>query len=241
MPAIALLSSLAGRIAQRVPSQCALCRSWPAQRLCPHCRARFAAQHARCASCACRVPEGVQRCAGCLREPPPLQHCIAAVDYAYPWAGIVAQFKFHAEPAWAPTLAGLLRAAPGAAAALTDAELLLPVPLSRQRLRQRGYNQALLLARHLGAGRRLRADLLLRLRDAAAQSGLSRAQRLGNLHGVFALEPLLAPAVAGRRVLLVDDVLTTGATLHAAALALQAAGALQVGALVLARTPARND
>ncbi len=238
----AFLQLLAGRIAAQVPAQCALCRAWPAQRLCAACRARFAMRaQARCTGCARRLPAGLVRCADCQRDAPVLQPCIAAVDYGYPWAGAIAQWKFHAQPGWAAALAPLLRDAPGAAAALQDADWLLPVPLSRERLRQRGYNQALQLAQRLGAGTRVRAQVLLRLHDTAAQSGLGRAERLHNLRGAFALEPLAAAGIAGRRVLLIDDVMTTGATLHAAALVLQAAGAAQVGALVLARTPSVHD
>ena len=113
---------------------------------------------------------------------------------------------------------------------------MLPVPLSPERLRQRGYNQALLLARALGHPQ-VHARMLLRVRDTEAQSHLARAERLRNLRGAFVPDPLRAAQLAGKRVLLVDDVMTTGATLHAAAAPLRDAGALQVCALVLARTP----
>jgi ComF family protein len=159
------------------------------------------------------------------------------VDYAYPWAGILAEFKFHGDPGWAASLATLLRSTPWAEPAVDAAELVLPIPLSRQRLRERGFNQALLLARQL-APRKTDATLLLRLHDTAAQSGLGRAQRLRNLMGALAVEPLRAQQLQGRRILLVDDVMTTGATLQAAALALRQAGAAQVSALVVARTAA---
>ena len=168
--------------------------------------------------------------------PPPLARCVAAVDYGYPWANALSDFKFRSDPGWASTLALLLRSTPWAEPVLDGADLVLPLPLSRQRLRQRGFNQALLLARQL-APDKTDATLLLRLRDTPAQSSLARAQRLENLHGAFAIEPLRAHRVSGQRVVLIDDVMTTGATLHAAAGVLHRAGAAQVSALVVARTP----
>lgn len=229
------LHALAG-LAAGLPSQCAVCHAWPARRLCDACRAQFARPGARCSTCAAVVPDGVAQCGECLRHPPPLDACLAAVSYGFPWAHLLAQFKFQADPGWAAALAGLMRQAPGAQAAIAQADLVLPVPLSRERLRQRGYNQALLLARRLGSPH-VHPHLLLRTRDAEAQSHLTRAQRLRNLRGAFMLDPLLAARASGRRVLLVDDVMTTGATLHAAAAPLREAGARHVAAIVLARTP----
>ena len=129
-----------------------------------------------------------------------------------------------------------MRQTPGAQELLEQADWVLPVPLAPGRLRHRGYNQALLLARRL-AGAHVRPDQLLRTREAEAQAQLTRAQRLRNLRGAFVLEPLRAQQLAGRRVLLVGDLMTTGATLHAAAAPLREAGVAHVGALVLARTP----
>jgi ComF family protein len=128
-----------------------------------------------------------------------------------------------------------MQSAPWIAPALEEAELVVPMPLSRERLAERGFNQALLLARAL-APRKTVAGLLLRVRHTAAQAGLDRADRLANVKGVFAVEPLRAARVRGRRVALVDDVMTSGASLHAAALALRQAGAARVTAVVMART-----
>jgi predicted amidophosphoribosyltransferase len=110
------------------------------------------------------------------------------------------------------------------------------MPLSKQRLRSRGFNQALLLARRL-APKKTADQLLLRLRDTPAQSTLSRNERLTSLTGAFAVEPLQAKRLAGARVLLVDDVMTSGATLFDAARALRQAGATHITGLVVARTP----
>jgi ComF family protein len=230
-----MLRALLNQLSLALPSQCVVCGDWPAEALCAACLARFDQRLARCPTCALPLPAGHRSCGACLREPPPLQRCLAAVPYDYPWNSLIARYKFGADPGWARALAALMRRADGAQQALQEAELVLPIPLSTQRLRQRGFNQALELARHL-APRKTRADVLLRLHDTPAQSALPRAQRLRNLRGAFATAPGRGEALRGRRVLLIDDVMTTGATLHTAALALQAAGAAAVQALVLART-----
>ena len=172
-----------------------------------------------------------------MRQPPPVDACFVAVDYRYPWAGLITQYKFHDEPGWAGTLAQLLTQAPGVATALDDADLVLPMPLAPERLRGRGFNQALEIARHL-APARVRADLLLRLRETAPQSALSLAERLANVRGAFGPDPLRASELHGRQVVLVDDVMTSGASLFAAAAALRGAGVRSVVAMAVARTEA---
>lgn len=223
------------RLAGAAPSRCALCGAWPAQPVCAACVARFGQPQPRCRRCALPLPAGVAVCGACLRDPPPLDACLAAVPYAYPWSGLVARFKFQAEPGWAATLAGLMRAVPGATEEIAAADLVVPMPLAATRLAERGFNQALELARQLGAGR-VQPRLLLRLRETAAQATLDRAARRANVRGAFGVEPLRQQEVRGKAVLLVDDVMTSGASLHAAAAALRQAGALRVAALVLART-----
>lgn len=198
--------------------------------------ARFAQPQQRCTTCALQVPEGVERCGACLRAPPLLDLCLAAVDYGYPWAHAIAQFKFQGDAGWANTLAELVRQTPGAAGALAAADWVMPVPLARDRLRERGFNQALQLARQL-APHQTQALWLVRLRSTPVQHTLPRAQRLRNLENAFAVEPLHQPKMAGSRVVLVDDVMTTGATFHAAAAVLRTAGVLHLTALCVARTP----
>ena len=222
--------------ASQVPARCAICHAWPSRVVCNACVTRFAQPVPRCATCALPVPEGLTRCGVCLREPPPLDACLAAVTYAWPWSDCVTQFKFGSQPGWAAELATVMRSAPWVEPALEQADRVLPMPLARERLAERGYNQALLLARRL-APHKSDATLLLKTRHTPAQSDLSRAERLRNVRGAFAVEPLRAHELRGRRVVLVDDVMTTGASLHAAALALRQAGAAHVTAVVLARTP----
>lgn len=242
-----MLRTLASRLSAQwhrtlgalVPSQCAVCQAWPAQRVCGQCIARFAQPQRRCPTCALALPVNVPACGICLRLPPPLDLCLAAVDYGYPWAQALGQFKFQGDPGWADTLATLIRSMPWAEPALEAADIVLPVPLSRERLQERGFNQALLLARCL-ASHKSDAAVLLRVVATAAQTQLTRAERLQNLHGAFMVDPLRRAAIEGRRVVVIDDVMTTGATLHAAADALHQAGAQHVCAIVVARTSARH-
>jgi ComF family protein len=219
------------------PSRCAVCGAWPAQPLCAGCIARFTPPVHRCSLCALPLPAGLAVCGACVREPPPLDACFAAVAYACPWAGLVGRFKFQQEPGWAATFGRQMAAIPGLAAEFATTDLLLPMPLAPRRLAERGFNQALLLARALDRAR-TEARLLLRLRETGSQTALDRKSREANVRNAFGLEPLRAAAVRDRAVLLVDDVMTSGASLHAAARVLRQAGARRVAAVVLARTDA---
>jgi ComF family protein len=225
------------RLAAAVPSRCAVCGAWPAEPVCAACVARFAPQRARCLRCAIPVPDGIAACGSCVRQPPPLDRCHAAVSYAYPWAGLLTRYKFGDEPGWAAALAALLHRQEAVCATLAAADFVLPLPLSGRRLAQRGFNQAVQLARQL-APAKLRTDLLLRLRETAPQTALGRRQRAANVRGAFGVEPLRIGELRARRLVLVDDVMTSGATLFEAAAALRAAGCAGVDAVVVARTDA---
>lgn len=167
--------------------------------------------------------------------------CVAAVDYAYPWADLITRFKFKQSTGLAAAFAQLMLATPWSQPALDQADLLLPMPLSNTRLKQRGFNQALELAKRLKTSQaprlKLEAHVLLRVFDTAPQSSLSRSERLRNVRHAFAVNPQRLSDVHQKRVVLVDDVMTSGASLNAAAHALRIAGAAHVTGLVLARTP----
>lgn len=165
------------------------------------------------------------------------------MPYAYPWSSLVARFKYQQQPAWAEFFARSLLREPGVLAclrALAPGDWLLPLPLSAERLEERGFNQAWELAKALARQSRTAAQadasLLLRIRHTPAQHQLRRAYRLANVKGAFLVEPLRAHGVRERQVVLVDDVMTTGASLNAAAQALRDAGARHITAIVFART-----
>ena len=235
--------ALLARWQAQAGGRCVVCRGWCDGGLCPHCHARFALDRSRCAGCALPLlastaPDGGdKRCVRCRLAPPPWSRVVTGLDYGYPWDRQLADLKFHQrlEPIGAllqPLLARLQDA--------RDSDLrVVAVPLSRERLRERGYNQSWELARRLARALALetRPDALFRVRDTGHQLGLHRHARGANLHGAFVVTPRHAAWVRDARIALVDDVLTTGATAHAAVRTLRAAGARDVQVWVVARTP----
>jgi len=147
---------------------------------------------------------------------------------------MIIDFKFHDYPGLHRFFEELLKADPAAQALIADADFVLPVPLAAERLRERGFNQSALLAKYLVPGR-VTHQTLWRLRHTAPQAGLDRTLRLRNLQHSMAVNPYMLQAIRGSRVLLVDDVMTTGSTLKACTEALLEAGAKEVNCLVLAR------
>ena len=225
-----------------LPTQCAVCRGWGRSRLCDDCVGRFAAVRLRCRVCAIAVPGGTSVCGACLRDPPPFTRSVAAVDYGFPWSGLVAAFKFRAALDLAPALANLLADAVRASGTARPA-LLLPVPLSAERLAERGMNQAWELARRIAAplDTEARTDVLCRWIDTPHLADLPRGQRAARIRGAFGIAPGQARRLRGRCVALVDDVMTSGATVAEAARVLRAGGASEVQVWVVARTPAPGD
>jgi len=176
-------------------------------------------------------------CNDCVAQAPPWASCVAAKVYISPWKELISAFKFESQAGLAYFLGLQMQHTPAIAELVKACDFVVPVPLSDQRLRQRGFNQALLLAQQLCSQRCLEQGLI-RWRDTAAQSGLSRQDRLLNLAHAFMVPPQSAQRLRGARVVLVDDVMTTGATLRACTQALLAAGVAKVDVVVLARTPA---
>ena len=237
---MALRNLVPGLLEMLLPAHCILCglRSHGG-RLCGPCAEELPRLGQACRQCAVPIMHsGLMLCGACLRHPPAWDSAIAALCYEYPVDQLVQRFKFHHNFACgqllADELAGALQRSvePGPEQLPTD--FLLPVPLHFTRRFQRGFNQAELLARSVGAELHIpvRVDLLQRTRRTAAQSGLDRTERRKNIRGAFACRDL-----AGKRIALVDDVLTTGLTLEACARAVRKAGASHVSIWVAARVP----
>ena len=169
-------------------------------------------------------------CGRCIQSLPPYQEVFAVGLYEQALRRAVHQFKFNDRVGLDLSLGKLLERAVNADKVF---DLVIPVPLSRQRLRQRCYNQALLLARQV-AGRRnlpLAGDQLIKIRETEAQQSLSAREREKNLRGVFEMRG----SVFGKRILLIDDVMTTGTTVACCSRVLIEHGAAEVAVAVLAR------
>ena len=226
------------------PADCEACRAalplGHSTCLCGRCRESMPPPPAPlCASCGAPLPAiaAPESCPACITHPPAFTTARAVSLYLpiatglNPLAAAVQALKYRRRRRVADALGALLAErypfAPDA--------LLVPVPLHRTRLRERGFNQAVLLARALGRRRGLRVapQLLVRVRATTAQAGLPAAERRRNLHDAFAVRTRLT----GQRVVLIDDVLTTGATADAGARALLAAGAARVDVYTVGRAP----
>lgn len=207
--------------------RCAGCGAWGPSPLCRACLAGWPAwPEGGCPICA--EPGG--SCAPCTDRQPAFAGTVAAGAYRGVAKSAIQALKFKGRRRLAPLLAARLAEAPGFP---SGDWLLVPVPLHPERRRKRGFNQAALIAREVARARQLPwREAIERTLATDPQHVLDRRSRLANLDAAFRCRESLA----GRRVLLVDDVMTTGATAQAAALALLAAGAEEVRVLVVART-----
>lgn len=223
-----------------LPARCAACDAATerGEPFCDACTPLLEAVHWPCPRCALPLPPAPEphSCLGCLQSPPPWTRARAPMAFAGPLASAVRRWKLGGEPALTGPLARLL--APSLAR-LAEVDALVPVPLHPRRLRQREFNQASLLARtarDLAHSPLPVEELLDRVVDTPPQSRMKAQDRARNVRRAFALAGRSAERVRGRRLVLVDDVVTTGATASACAVTLLRAGAERVDLLALART-----
>lgn len=246
MSLISTLAALnAGFWRVALPEPCALCGKNAARPLCERCITVFdahreeSARPVRCLRCAAAMPKTASICRSpicdhCQSWQPAFDAALALADYRPPVDALIIGLKFHARLPLAREFGWQLAEALAQRTLPSDA-LIVPIPLARERLVTRGFNQAWEIARVAAGRARLPADArcLQRVRHTASQSRLAREARQHNLCAVFTA----SDAVRGRAVVLVDDVMTTGATCHEAAAALKAAGARYVLAAAILRTP----
>jgi ComF family protein len=222
------------------PPKCALCARVDSE-LCAACIARFEPLNLRAACPICAEPAtGGRRCERCQAQPPAFRRVTSAFLYKEVMKKAVYAYKYEGYAYLTKHLVHAMR--PHLHWPTPDPDAwLCAVPLSEERMAQRGFNQAHhlmdALAAHMGR-RTLPPHALRRIRHTPALIGLTPAERRRHLMGSFAAA---AEAVVGRSIILIDDVCTTGTTLHACAVALRSAGAQHIFGLTLARTPKKHD
>ncbi len=234
-----------GLIDLLMPPTCIACKAPVATPLgfCADCWGALPViSEARCIQCAIPLPiawAAESHCLGCLKDPPRFHRAAAPFLYEGAARHAVLAFKNGRETYAGQMAAAMLRAAPGW---VGPDSLVCAVPLHRWRLAARGYNQALLLARQLAlpTAAELDPDLVVRVKATPRTKGLSRLARKRNVEGAFRLGPEARERIAGRDVILVDDVMTSGATASAVAGVLKRGGAARVSVLVYARVAATD-
>lgn len=229
-PLARLLAPLAGALLDLAyPPRCAACREPSGgDPFCTACAEGLLDAPPGCLRCGLPGPD--LACGACQASPPAFDAVQAGGLYGGPLAEAIQGLKYQGRAAAARPLGGWL----AARVRLPPGALVAPVPLARRRRLERGYDQAALLAGHLAraAGAPLARRALRRIRETPPQVGRTRAARARNVAGAFQADPAL---VAGRDLVLVDDVVTTGATADAAAEALRLAGARSITVVALAR------
>lgn len=227
---MALRLSISRWLDRLLPRSCLLCGGPAAgQAVCVACADDLPPlAMPRCPVCATPIPHPAPACGHCLAKPPAFDATCAVWRYGFPLDALVQMLKFRHRLASADFLAAAMLAG-----AHPAGDVIVPVPLSAERLRARGFNQALEIARPLARALRLPLDAarLVRVRDAVPQSRLPWRARQGNVHNAFACRG----DFSGKAVIVVDDVMTTGATLDAVARTLKDHGALRVTNWVAAR------
>ena len=226
------------------PSRCSCCRLGlprKGQVICSDCLSTIHyLQSPLCSCCGRGLPDssgGDHLCGFCLRQPPVYARARAVVRYEEPVSHLLHLLKYAADSSTLPALAHVIEpfAYDLAQEFRPAVDRVIPVPLFPGRLKKRGLNQSLLLARIFfpQAGAALLVDAMIRTRDTPPQTTLDGAARRKNLRAAFAVR--YPDAVYGRRIFLVDDVLTTGTTVSECAKTLLAAGAVEVYVVTVAR------
>lgn len=218
------------------PARCVLCQSRIAsgQEFCDQCERSLLRLQARCRICGATLPHShsVSVCGQCQRHPPAYHRALPAVAYSAPIAKLVVDLKYHGKLHLARVLGKLLADAVCAADAETP-DMIIPVPLHRNRLRSRGYNQALEIARPIGKrlGIPVNPWTVRRIRNTGSQTDLARKDRAKNVQGAFDVRG----DIEGLVIAIVDDVMTTGHTVNCVAECLTRANATSVSVWVVAR------
>lgn len=225
-----------------LPTYCPLCKAASKTGICSACQRDYINdQQHRCSTCALPIADKKAKiCGNCLKSPPHFDSTITCTDYHAPIDSIVLGLKFAGNLSYANIIAQQLhdRIKHSLNTPHRLAAIFCPVPLSQQRLRMRGFNQALEIARPISTKLAipLQTQLLWRVKDTQQQSRLHPDERYQNVQHAFAINPRLMLLIEGQHFGLIDDVMTTGTTLNEIAKLLKRYGAARVSNYVFART-----
>lgn len=219
-----------------LPERCPVCTDRSARGFCDRCRELLPWILSGCEVCGAALAETVSAsgvCGACLTKPPAFNRAVIPFQYRAPVSDHIKTLKYNQRLRHADSLAAMVSRRVWLDSHAPP-DVIIPVPLHPRRLRMRGFNQALEIARSIGNELGIKVDhtALARIRHTASQTGLGSRQRRGNVKGAF---KAIAP-IRGKHVALVDDVVTSGSTAHAAARALKAAGVETVSLWAAARS-----
>ena len=228
----AILNSCTNFIQAWFSQDCLLCGALSGpQILCATCHASLPRPTTACPVCA--APGNLERCGACLQHPPAFDQAFAALDYTFPVDKLIQAYKYHQQLALAPLFGRLMLQSIGTA---PRPDVLLPMPLHQERLRQRGFNQALEIAKFVAQDLQipLATNCAQRIVNTTSQATLKWDERKKNMRDAFAC----SAALQGQHIAVIDDVMTSGATLHALSKVLKRAGAQRVSVWIVARASA---
>lgn len=234
-------SALPSLIQRLYPSRCLMCGrpGRDGADLCGHCHQQLPFNQTACTQCALPLPPGIGNaavCGRCQKKPPHYDQAFSVFSYQQPVIWLIQQMKFNGKLVHARLLGELLAECECVASmSVNESVCILPVPLFKKRLSQRGFNQSIELARALSkkTGWPMELNKVVRVRETSAQTGLDAKARRKNIRGAFAV----VEALAHKHVVLIDDVVTTGSTVNELARVLKKAGVEKITVLSLARAP----
>lgn len=224
-----------------LPTSCFVCGASHTDLICSACRLDYFSRPCnRCHQCAISIPSSSNTayCGQCLQNKPAFDASLTVCDYAAPTDQLVLALKFGHHLPLAKLLADAMVEQVLTQENIVLPDLLCPVPLSKQRLAERGFNQSLEIAKIMSSRLQipLASDLLIRTKNTPPQSSLAHELRIKNVRNAFIIRPDMIDLVAGKHIGIVDDVLTTGATVNELAKLLKRFGAHKVSNLIFART-----
>lgn len=222
-----------------ISARCVICHAWPSAPVCDRCLSKYLQTQARCLRCGLIGDFPDKICGTCLKNPPIWQRCTCLTDYLYPWSQLIRQAKFSSDMAALSALAYVAKQHVDLDKAVQAADIIIPVPASPQSMLNRGFNTPQQILKNTNKMRFEFLQISPALNsDAAPQHTLKRNERLNKRINPYIANPM--QGLYGKRILICDDVMTTGDTLHQASLAILELKPAQLDILCFSRTQNKN-